>query len=62
MTGIILTMASASVMCVAGVGVTSVFKWFHSFELDMSKKSSTEKSREHPHAERLKDVRGRINT
>lgn len=40
MTAIILTLGSAGVMCVAGVGVSSALRWFHAFELDTSKKDS----------------------
>lgn len=60
MTGIILTMASAGVMCVAGVGVSSMFKWFHSYEMNMSKKPSGEVHESHPHADRLNALNKKI--
>lgn len=60
MTGIILTMASAGVMCVAGVGVSSALKWFHSYEMVVDKKTPREKENTHPHDERIKNLSRKI--
>lgn len=62
MTGIILTMASAGVMCAAGVGFSSMFKWFHSYEIDIdtSKKTRGSVNSSHPHSERLKSLGEKI--
>ena len=61
MTGIFLVLGGVGVMCSAGVAVTTALKWFHTFELDLSKKEKKGRaSGEHPHRERMENLSKRV--
>lgn len=60
MTGIILTLGSAGFMCVAGVGISSALKWFHSYEPDFTKKPKRNLLSEDSHDEHINTLKRRI--
>lgn len=60
MTGIILTMGSAGLMCAAGLGLSTALKWFHSYDPDLSKKHRRDVSLDDPHEEHINSIRKRI--
>lgn len=40
---VILTFASVGLVCAAGIGISSGLRWFHEYEIDLSKRGRKRK-------------------
>lgn len=57
MGGILLTLASAGVVCASGVAITTALRWFHTYKMDLRSNKGGSSSPDFPYTSRVNELR-----